>query len=122
MTTTTGRARRRPRWQGRRTRAQGGSSYAGTWSAPSKSEHRSACGGATPIATGPQPDAGDAGQPPHPDAGPLGDSGPHGDSGSTNRFPCRDPKAIVIAGKDTGFDTCADGATRRRVAVDCPTV
>lgn len=35
-------------------------------------------------------------------------------------FPCKNPKAIVIGGVDTGVDECDNGSMRRREVVACP--
>jgi hypothetical protein len=39
----------------------------------------------------------------------------------TPRFGCVDPVPILVAGKDTGYDTCQGGTVLRRAVVDCPT-
>jgi hypothetical protein len=36
--------------------------------------------------------------------------------------PCVDPKPVIVANVDTGYDTCADGVLRRRAIVDCPSL
>lgn len=56
---------------------------------------------------------------------PNGGSGSTGYGGSdggvqTNRFSCVDPRPIVVAGKDTGYDTCQGGFIQRRKVAECP--
>jgi hypothetical protein len=55
------------------------------------------------------------------------DSGTSGTSSGTSGAPhdaglqsCVDPMPIVMAGVDTGFDTCQGNTVRRRAVVDCP--
>ena len=36
--------------------------------------------------------------------------------------PCASPTPVVVANVDTGYDTCAGGALRRRAIVDCPSL
>ncbi len=36
--------------------------------------------------------------------------------------PCVNPTPVVVANVDTGYDTCAGGALRRRAIVDCPSL
>jgi hypothetical protein len=36
--------------------------------------------------------------------------------------PCVDPKPVIVANVDTGYDTCAGGVLRRRAIVDCPSL
>ena len=40
--------------------------------------------------------------------------------GSGNKFPCLNPKPVVLSGQDTGFDVCAKETLRRREAKTCP--
>src|SRR4029079_15648246 len=87
----------------------------------------SAACGATTIEMGPTedggsgPDAGGGG----PDGGASKDGAISSDGGvkldgAVAKTSCQSPKPIVVAGKDTGYDQCANGGTRRRAALDCP--
>ncbi|MCC6646952.1 MAG: hypothetical protein IT374_15435 [Polyangiaceae bacterium] len=44
-------------------------------------------------------------------------------AGSAGAFPyaCIDPKPVLVGGADSGYDTCANGTTRRREKLTCPT-
>ncbi|MGH7434479.1 MAG: ferritin-like domain-containing protein, partial [Polyangiaceae bacterium] len=75
-----------------------------------------------PDATTPVPE--DAGTTPQPQPLPLPPPLPL-DAGisppaSCSKHPCTSPTPIVVAGVDTGFDTCAGGTIRRRAIVSCP--
>ncbi|MCC6646951.1 MAG: hypothetical protein IT374_15430 [Polyangiaceae bacterium] len=82
-----------------------------------------ACGGSTTDGTtggqagGAQGGNGQAG-------GAQGGSSQGGSAGkgATSKHPCLDPVAILVDGKDTGFDTCAAGELRRREAKTCPSL
>lgn len=53
----------------------------------------------------------------------AGGGGSGGASGSNvaSKFPCVDAKPVLVQGKETGFETCANGATVRREALVCET-
>ncbi len=50
-------------------------------------------------------------------AGSAGTAG----SGGSFAYVCANPTPILVDGKDTGYDTCDAGQTRRREKLDCPT-
>lgn len=53
-------------------------------------------------------------------ASPACSSGSDSPSSASIAHPCVDPTAVLIAGSDTGFDTCANGVLRRRAVLPCP--
>jgi hypothetical protein len=94
-----------------------------------------ACGGTTAPVTG-----GDAGGSSGSSSGATGSSSgvsgsSSGISGSSSgvtgsssgtaacgSHPCQSPAPLVVGGVDTGYDTCAGGALRRRAVVGCPSL
>lgn len=57
---------------------------------------------------------------PSSDAGSDGQPSSYATDGHGPPFPCVHPTAVVVGGKDTGYDACEGGNLRRRAIVDCP--
>lgn len=51
-----------------------------------------------------------------------GAQGGGGGAVAQTKYPCKNPVAITVDGKDTGYDTCDAGQTRRREAKTCPSL
>ena len=84
-----------------------------------------ACGGSTTRDTGATGAAGAGGSASGGSAGTSSGgstSGGAAGSGAKTKFPCTNPVAIVVDGKDTGYDTCAAGEVRRREVKACPSL
>ncbi len=75
-----------------------------------------ACGGDTSDGASPGSGGGAQGG----NAGASQGGGAQGGTSATSKFTCDDPVAVLVDGKDTGYDTCAAGQTRRREAKACP--
>jgi hypothetical protein len=57
------------------------------------------------------------------DGGALSGEGGASPSPTTcTAHPCMNPKPVIVANVDTGYDTCAGGTFRRRTVVDCPSL
>lgn len=39
---------------------------------------------------------------------------------STSKFFCKDPVPVLVEGKETGVETCADGSVHKKVSIECP--
>lgn len=52
---------------------------------------------------------------------PGGASGSAG-TGPTAKWACVNPTPVLVDGKPTGYETCADGSRRRREAIECPSL
>ncbi len=57
-------------------------------------------------------------------SGSGGSGGGSGGSGGSTflKFPCKNPKPVIVGGVDTGYDNCDGGFMRRRKVVDCPSL
>ncbi|MCA9593580.1 MAG: hypothetical protein KC776_09730 [Myxococcales bacterium] len=50
-----------------------------------------------------------------------GTAGQGGAGGTTTGFPCKDPKPVLVDGKETGLVTCGTSTIARQEAKTCPT-
>ena len=57
-----------------------------------------------------------------PGTNPVAGSAIFGQPTVCTAHPCVDPKPVIVANVDTGYDTCAGGVLRRRAIVDCPSL